>query len=141
MKTSTQVKIIECVVLDTLNISSETLFEKNRERRIVEPRQIFHYLALKHTLASLSHIGAFNENKYNHATVIHSRKVINDRLDVDKRFKTTIEKMDATIKDRISLAKKTTSTFKTIITNLVTDIFKCENNEDLNDLLKSYQHD
>ena len=89
----------------------------------------------------MSYIGAFNENKYNHATVIHSRKVINDRIDVDKRFRATIEKMDATIKDRISLAKKTTSTFKTIITNLVTDIFKCENNDDLNNLLKSYSND
>jgi len=141
MTSQTQVKIIECVVLDSMNISSKTLFERNRERRIVEPRQIFHYLALKHTLASLSYIRSFNVNKYNHATVIHSRKVISDRMDIDKKFRDTIEHLDTIIEERIMLAKKNNSTFKTTITNLVIEIFKCENKTDLNNLLKSYIND
>jgi chromosomal replication initiator protein len=56
-----------------------------RRREVVEKRQILHYFAKNYTRESLSCIGRYFGNK-DHATVLHSERVINNLIGTDRRF-------------------------------------------------------
>lgn len=84
--------IIYRVVCRHYNISNpEFIFKKCREHQIVFPRQLFFDLCTKFTKLSLQKIGslpvAFGVNAiYDHATVLHSKKVVKNKLDTDIKF-------------------------------------------------------
>ena len=67
-------------------LTPEYLNMKSREPNIIVPRQICHYMAVKRSKHSSGQIGWFFGKK-DHATVLHSVKTIQDRLDTDKNFR------------------------------------------------------
>lgn len=89
---------IQRIVCEYYNINIEQLHTKTRERIIVQARQITHYFAYKMTNKDLREIGK-TIGKKNHATVIHSRKVVNNLMETDKEIKAQIEEIERKIKD------------------------------------------
>ena len=63
--------------------------KKNQEQEYVQPRQISMYFAKQLTNDSLSKIGRVNGEK-DHATALHSVRVVNNLIDTDKKFRQTI---------------------------------------------------
>ena len=74
--------------MDVLSIQS-----RSRKREVVQARQIAMYLAKKYTEASSSQIGQAIGKK-DHATVLHSCKMIKDQLDVDKELRAQLEDIE-----------------------------------------------
>ena len=72
---------------------------KTRKREVVQVRQVAMYLAKKHTDNSASKIGHLIGNR-DHATVLHACKIVKDLLEVDKSFKTEIQEIEASFKQR-----------------------------------------
>ena len=68
------------------NLTPEYLNMKTRERHIVIPRQMCHYMASRNTKCTLSAIGAYFGGK-DHATVLHSIRTISGYLQTDKEFR------------------------------------------------------
>ena len=78
------------IVSDVMNRNKYDFMIKNRNREIVLYRQVLHYEMRKHTKKSLADIGIMIGEK-DHATVLHSNKVIQDLIDTDKHTRHTIE--------------------------------------------------
>src|SRR5690606_12080264 len=81
---------IQALVADFFDISIEQLKSKSRKRNIVIPRQLGMYLAKMMTEQSLKEIG-FSFGGRDHSTVIYSCKTIEDLMDTDGSFKTTVD--------------------------------------------------
>lgn len=81
------------------NFDESIIHTKTRKREIVQVRQIAMYLAKKHTTNSTSKIGKLIGNR-DHATVLHAHKIIKDLIEVDKSFKTEIEEIEASLKQK-----------------------------------------
>lgn len=78
--------------MDTVSIQS-----RSRKREVVQARQIAMYLAKKYTEASSSQIG-LAIGKKDHATVLHSCKMVKNQLDVDKELRAQLEEIEAQLK-------------------------------------------
>ncbi len=76
---------IQKITADFYNIRTSDLTSKNRARSIARPRQIAMYLAKNLTRDSLPKIGAAFGGK-NHATVIHSVKLITEMMLNDSKL-------------------------------------------------------
>lgn len=74
------------IVCKATSLTPEYLNMNSRERQIVMPRQMAHYMASKNTKLTLSAIGAYFGGK-DHATVLHSIKTIDGYLQSDKDFR------------------------------------------------------
>ncbi|HET8838481.1 MAG TPA: helix-turn-helix domain-containing protein [Flavobacteriaceae bacterium] len=75
---------------------NQEFINDNMARRNTYPRQILCYLARKHCQPIyLREIGEYVG--YHHATVLHSIKMINDFLDVDKRTRELISDLELDI--------------------------------------------
>jgi len=85
------------LVCNHYSLSNEVLFSKTRKREIALPRQVAMYLARKHTEYSLDTI-ADTMGKRTHATVLHSYKLIENLLPIDKNLKRDIEILEGKIK-------------------------------------------
>lgn len=70
---------------------------KTRIRKQVQVRQEAHYFADMYTNYSLAEIGA-NLGEKNHATVLYSKRMIKDRISVDKYYREEISKLDRLIR-------------------------------------------
>lgn len=81
------------------NVKQEEVFTKCRKQPVAQVRQIAMYLAQKHTNLSLARIGTLI-GKRTHATVLHSCNVVEDRLHVDKNFKSKMEEIEKLLKAR-----------------------------------------
>lgn len=80
-KTATHDIIVD-MVCDVYDIHLSALCTRSRKRDYVEVRQVIMYLLCSYTTMSLKKIaGIFGG--YDHSTVIHSRKKINDLLCTD----------------------------------------------------------
>lgn len=86
-------------VCNYFNVKQEDVFTKCRKQPVAQVRQIAMYLAQKHTNLSLARIGALI-GKRTHATVLHSCNVVEDRLHVDKNFKTKMDEIEKLLKAR-----------------------------------------
>ena len=75
------------------NVKQEDVFTKCRKQPVAQVRQIAMYLAQKHTNLSLARIGSLI-GKRTHATVLHSCSVVEDRLHVDKAFKSKMDEIE-----------------------------------------------
>lgn len=92
--------IRHCIYRKT-NIPWSDVIRKTREREIVFSRQMFHYFAKKYTKLSLSSIGAHGGNK-DHATVLHSNRVVNNLIDTEQKTRLMIHDIDKEIKQQLS---------------------------------------
>lgn len=75
-------------------IPVDKMLMKSRKREYVVPRQVCHYYAKKKTKMSLTGIGREIGGK-DHATVLNSRRIVNNLIDCDKDFRKRICKLDA----------------------------------------------
>lgn len=75
---------------------------KSRKRNVVIMRQVAHYLGWKHHSGSLYEIGSDLGGK-DHATVLHSKKQIENAIDTGEYFLDT--KIEQIVKDCEALAK------------------------------------
>jgi chromosomal replication initiator protein len=96
-KTITAEKI-EDVVTDYFKIDIKAICSKSRKREITLPRQIAMYLLKKYTSYSYAHIGCMVGNR-DHATVIHSEKMVKNLLEVDKNFQSTMDNIENKLKE------------------------------------------
>jgi chromosomal replication initiator protein len=88
---------IQRVVCDYFDISEDVLHSKSRKREIVQARQIAMYLAKIYTKNSLQNIGQQIGNR-DHATVLHACKTVNNLMDTDKSFKSSLKELELKLK-------------------------------------------
>jgi chromosomal replication initiator protein len=81
------------------DVKQEDIFTSSLKQNIVQVRQIAMFLSQKYTNHSYARIGA-QIGKRNHATVLHSCKQVEDRMQVDKSFKAKIEELEALLKKK-----------------------------------------
>ena len=84
-------------IINLLNIK---VFD-SRSIEYVYIRQLGHFFAKKYTNLSLSRIGFFIGRK-DHATVLHSIKVINNYIQTDKKKRNEIKELDEMINYKFS---------------------------------------
>ena len=78
-------------------------YGKKRTNKLVCVRQLFCYFARKYTNMSLREIG--NIVNYDHCTVIHSLKVVNNEIEIYPMMKLKIERYSKIIEMEINFAK------------------------------------
>ncbi len=88
---------IQKIIANFYGIKISDLSSKNRSRSIARPRQIAMYLAKHLTSESLPKIGKEFGGK-NHATVIHSVKLVQEMIDSDNKFLQEIKELEEKIK-------------------------------------------
>lgn len=81
------------------NVKQDDIFTASRKQAIVQVRQIAMYLTQKYTDLSSARIGALI-GKRNHATVLHSCNIVEDRIHVDKTFKSKVDDIELLLKKR-----------------------------------------
>lgn len=84
---------IQDIVSSYFNIALEDLHSKSRKREIVQARQVTMFLSKKYTDHSYSRIGSL-VGKRDHATVLHACKAIQDAIEVDKGFRSTMKTIE-----------------------------------------------
>lgn len=90
IETEVGIDYIQKFVSEYFTISLDLLKAKTRKREVVVARQVAMYLAKEYTNMSLKSIGYHFGNR-DHSTVIHAITTVNDMMDTDKRFLTSIE--------------------------------------------------
>lgn len=88
---------IRDMVCDFYGVSLESLLSESRKREIVQARQVAMYFAKIKTKDSLTTIGT-TIGKRNHATVLHACKTVQDLIDTDKSFRSSIEDLNRMFK-------------------------------------------
>ena len=88
---------IQKIVANFYGIKIADLSSQNRSRNIARPRQIAMYLSKTLTLESLPKIGQQFGGK-NHATVIHSVKLMQKMMDLDAKFLQEIKELEEKIR-------------------------------------------
>lgn len=90
IETEVGIDYIQKFVSEYYNVALDLLKAKTRKREIVVARQVAMYLAKQYTNMSLKSIG-FHFGNRDHSTVIHAISTVNDMMDTDKRFHTSME--------------------------------------------------
>lgn len=80
------ISIIQDEIEKYFNLPSGSIQRKTRKREIVMARQLAHWFALDRKIGSLTYIG-LNLGGVDHATVLHSKKTVNNLIDTDKKFR------------------------------------------------------
>jgi hypothetical protein len=102
MKNEYTLKYIRTKVCSYYNIPEDLIFKKTRKREIVKARQICQYFGKEKVNTSLSFIGYVMGDK-DHATVLHSHRVVNNEIDTNKKYKQEIEQINKMIKLNITV--------------------------------------
>lgn len=78
------------IVSREIGISVESMKQKTRKREVVEARQIAMWMLKRHTKLSLDAIGEYFENDkehvFDHATVLHAIRTVNNLRESNKDF-------------------------------------------------------
>ena len=74
--------VIKQAVMAYYNVTEEEMENRSRKTRIIHRRQVMQFLMEKFSKKSLSFIGMYTGG-YDHATIIHSRGVILDKLETN----------------------------------------------------------
>lgn len=91
------VEKIRDVVCEYFSLSVDAISTKSRKREVVQARQIAMYLSKQLTKNSLSSIG-FAIGQRDHATVLHACKIVNDLMDIDKNFRSSVHEIEEKLK-------------------------------------------
>ncbi len=91
------VESIRDTVCEYFSLSVDAISTKSRKREVVQARQIAMYLSKQLTKNSLSSIG-FTIGQRDHATVLHACKIVNDLMDIDKNFRTSVKEIEEKLK-------------------------------------------
>ena len=84
-------------VCTQLSVDTAMLFSKSRKRDVADSRQLIMALAKKHTKMSSTNIGA--KLNRDHATVLYACKAIDERISVDKEFRTVVERIEESLRN------------------------------------------
>jgi chromosomal replication initiator protein len=91
------VEKIRDVVCEYFSLSVDAISTKSRKREVVQARQIAMFLSKQLTKNSLSSIGN-TIGQRDHATVLHACKIVNDLMDCDKNFRTSVREIEEKLK-------------------------------------------
>ncbi|MDR1584577.1 MAG: chromosomal replication initiator protein DnaA [Prevotellaceae bacterium] len=94
----TSVEKIRDVVCDYFSLSVEAISTRSRKREVVQARQIAMYLSKQMTKNSLSSIGSVIGQR-DHATVLHACKIVSDLMEIDKKFRSSVQEIECKLKD------------------------------------------
>ncbi|MDR0505602.1 MAG: chromosomal replication initiator protein DnaA [Dysgonamonadaceae bacterium] len=91
------VEKIQDVVSNYFKIELKAIHSRSRKREIVQARQVTMFLSKKYTNCSYAHIGCL-VGKRDHATVLHAYKAVQDLMEVDKSFRSTMHDIEELLK-------------------------------------------
>lgn len=91
------VESIRDVVCEYFSLTVDAISTKSRKREVVQARQIAMYLSKQLTKNSLSSIGLAIGQR-DHATVLHACKIVNDLMDIDKNFRSSVNEIKEKLK-------------------------------------------
>lgn len=97
IETEVGIDFIQKIVSEHYGISPEEMKAKTRKKEIVIARQVAIYFSKEYTHHSLKSIG-FHFGGRDHSTVIHSVQSVNDMMEVDSKFKQSIEDLKKRLK-------------------------------------------
>lgn len=129
MKTKEEViyKDIIKVVCDNEKISQDVVFKKTRKKEIIFARHLILYFARKYQLGSQAKIGRYCGG-FDHATVNHAEKAINNYIDTNPRKALLIKKYDDLILEtEIPDLKTENQQLKARISQLEVELFVVKN--------------
>ena len=90
------------IICKELNIAKEKMFQLSRNPDKVLARYVFMYLLYSTNTYTLQKIGEYakceGREAFNHGTVLHAVKTINDRRDTDKVFRAVLERIEMQVK-------------------------------------------
>ena len=96
IETEIKLRAILVAVCQKYGVKIEDVKGRSRLRKIVAPRQVYFYLAIKllnrhggENIVSLSTIGKYVNR--DHATAIHSEQVVQNEMDISRKHKADIE--------------------------------------------------
>ena len=84
---------IQNTVSNYFNIELKDIHSKSRKQEIAKARQITMFLFKKHTNFSFAHIGSLI-GKRDHATVLHACRTVQDLIDIDKSFRSSMAEIE-----------------------------------------------
>ncbi len=93
------IDFIQKTVSDYFDVVLEDLKAKTRKKEIVIARQTAMYFSKEYTNHSLKSIG-YHFGGRDHSTVIHAVQSVNDMIDTDSKFKSSIEELKKKLKMR-----------------------------------------
>lgn len=86
------IEMIEEKVSEYFDVPADQLKAKTRKKEIVIARQVAMYFAKEYTDFSLKSIGEYFGGR-DHSTVIHAIQAVNELIDTNKNFKTSIQEL------------------------------------------------
>ena len=93
---------IKDIVAVHYRIKTTDIDGRSRKAEIRRPRQVFHFLACRNTMATLSDIG--RSTGKDHATVIHSRKTIYMDMVYDNKLCSDLDRLQDGVDARLGKA-------------------------------------
>lgn len=92
IESEVSIDYIQKFIAEYFNVTVDLLKAKTRKREIVVARQVAMYFAKEYTNMSLKSIG-YNFGNRDHSTVIHALTSVNDMMDTDRKFNTTMQEL------------------------------------------------
>ena len=96
----TPLRVVEQAACQAWNIDYADLYKKVRARDIVEARMVIFKYQHEQLNVPMTHIG--RKTGFDHATVFHARKKVDDLLEFDKPFQKKYNKFLETIQNQTS---------------------------------------
>lgn len=90
---------IQRIVCEYMNMEEDRMRGKTRKREVVRARQIAMYFCKQFTQNSLKTIGLHFGGR-DHSTVIHANNTVEDQMETDDQFRTTVEEIERKIELR-----------------------------------------
>ena len=84
------VERIQAIVAEEFKFPSDLMRAKTRKKEIAEARHVAMYLCTEHTRLTLKAIGLYFGGR-DHATIIHARESVNERMKADTSFNEFVE--------------------------------------------------
>ncbi len=91
------IDFIQKTISEYFKVDQDELKAKTRKKEIVIARQVAMYFAKEYTNHSLKSIG-YHFGGRDHSTVIHAVQSVNDMIDIDNRFKNSINELRKKLK-------------------------------------------
>ncbi len=105
IETEVGIDYIQKAVSEYFDVAIDDMKAKTRKKEIVTARQVAMYLSKQYTTHTLKSIGLYF-GKRDHTTVLHALKTVEDLMDVDVNFRSSVEGMKKKLKmSKINFAR------------------------------------
>lgn len=94
------INLIQITIEDYYDLERNSTHIKTRKREIVKARQLIYWFLCEYKIGSLSFIGKAIGNK-DHATVLNSKKVVNNLCETDKKYRAEFEDIKLVIQNKL----------------------------------------